>query len=315
MKRMICLILALLMLTPTAFADTDPQMTYRLKGGEGKVGDVVKVVLSVENAPACVAYDTTLMYDPAVLQPTGDYQKMHLNGMMVVNTDADVEGKKMVKIAAVAVNGNLLEGTADLLNVSFKIIGMPEDSQGSLIDVYDYTFSKNDDDLTPVSTLLLVPARVKVVEGGTLTEPAPEKENEKKEEQGGDWTFVGDQAIDSEGFTQYDAEYEKDKDGNTTGVILYDKEDKTEVGRLEVQEDEYGNLTVTDKQMNNEEEEKNEKEEEEEEKEKEEEEEKNEKENKKEEPSFPLWHLIPIGAAVLIAVGGVILAIKAKKKK
>lgn len=293
MKRIVCLILALLMLTPTAFADT-PEMTYRLKGDEGKVGDVVKVVLSVENAPACVAYDTTLTYDPAVLQPTGDYQKMHLNGLMVVNTDADVEGKKMVKIAAVAVNGNLLEGTTDLLNVSFKIIGMPEDSKGSLIDVYDYTFSQNDDDLTPVSTLLLVPARVRVAEGGTLTEPAPEKEEEKKEEQGSDWYFDGDQAIEyypdnSKESVQYDVEYEKDKDGNTTGVILYNKEDKTEAGHLKVEEDEYGNLNVTDKQMN-------------------------EKKEKDDKPFSP-WFLLPIGAAVLIAVGGVILAIKAKKKK
>lgn len=296
MKRIVCLILALLMLTPTAFADT-PQMTYRLKGGEGKVGDVVKVVLSVEEAPACVAYETTLTYDPAVLQPTGDYQKMHLNGLMVVNTEADIEGKKMVKVAAVAVKGNLLEGTMDLLNISFKIIGTPEDAKGSLIDVYDYTFSQDDEKLTPVPTLLLVPARVRVAEGGTLTEPAPEKEEEKKEEQGGDWYFDGDQAIEyypdnSEESVQYDAEYEKDKDGNTTGVILYDKEDKTEAGRLEVQEDEYGNLNVTDKQMNDEDEGK----------------------KKDEEPSFSLWYLIPIGAAVLIAVGGVILAIKTKKK-
>ena len=296
MKRIVCLILALLMLTPTAFADT-PQMTYRLKGGEGKVGDVVKVVLSVEEAPACVAYETTLTYDPAVLQPTGDYQKMHLNGLMVVNTEADIEGKKMVKVAAVAVKGNLLEGTTDLLNISFKIIGTPEDAQGSLIDVYDYTFSQDDEKLTPVPTLLLVPARVRVAEGGTLTEPAPENEEEKKEEQGGDWYFDGDQAIEyypdnSEESVQYDAEYEKDKDGNTTGVILYDKEDKTEAGRLEVEEDEYGNLNVTDKQMNDEDEGK----------------------KKNEEPSFSLWYLIPIGAAVLIAVGGVILAIKTKKK-
>ncbi len=293
MKRFVCLILALLMLTPTAFADT-PAMTYRLKGGEGKVGDVVKVVLSVENAPACVAYETTLTYDPAVLQPTGDYQKMYLNGLMVVNTDANIEGKKMIKVAAVAVKGNLLEGTMDLLNVSFRIIGMPKDPKGSIIDVYDYTFSQNDDDLSPVSNPLLVPAQVKVTEGGTLTEPAPEKE----ETQGGDWYFDGDQAIEyypdkSEESVQYDVEYEKDKEGNTTGVILYDKEDQSEAGRLEVEEDEYGNLTVTDKQMNDEDEGK----------------------KKNEEPSFSLWYLLPIGAAVLIAVGGVIFAIKAKKRK
>ncbi len=298
MKRIVCLILVLLMLTPTAFADTDPQMTYRLKGGEGKVGDVVKVVLSVENAPACVAYETTLTYDPAVLQPTGDYQKMYLSGLMVVNTEADIEGKKMIKVAAVAVKGNLMEGTMDLLNISFKIIGMPEDPQGSVIDVYDYTFSQDDEKLTSVDSLLMVPARVKVAEGGTLTEPAPEKEEEKKEEQGGDWYFDGNQAIEyypdnSEESVQYDVEYEKDKDGNTTGVILYDKEDKTEAGRLEVQEDEYGNLTVTDKQMNDGE----------------------EGMKKDEEPSFSLWYLLPIGAAVLIAVGGMIFAIKAKKRK
>lgn len=292
MKRILCLILAVLLLTPTAFADT-PQMTYRLTGGEGKVGDVVKVVLSVEDAPACVAYETALTYDPAVLQPTGDYQKMYLNGLMVVNTEAEINGKNMVKIAAVAINGNLLEGTMELLNISFKIIGMPEDDQGAKIDVYDYTFSKNDDALSPVETLLLVPSRVLVKEGGTLTEPEETPETEKEEGKSeGEWYFDGDQAIEyypdgSKDSIQYDVEYEKDEEGKTTGVILYDKEDKNEVGRLEVDEDEYGNLKVTDQTM----------------------------EEKEKGFSFSLWYLIPIGAAVLIAIGSVILAIKFKKKK
>lgn len=297
MKRILCIILAILMLTPTAFADT-PDMTYRIKGGEGKVGDVVKVVLEVEGAPACVAYETTLSYDPAVLQPTGDYQKMYLNGLMVVNTNADVDGKKMVKVAAVAVQGNLLEGNMELLNISFKIIGTPAEEQGSLIDVYDYTFSQNDEKMTPVPTLLLLPGRVKVVEKEAAApdaapeatpETKPEKEEPKKDESSGDWYFDGDQAIEyfpdnSKDSVQYDVEYEKDEEGKTTGVILYDKEDKTEAGRLEVDEDEYGNLVVTDKQM-------------------------------KDEGGFSLWFLLPIGAAVLVAVGGVILAIKTKKSK
>lgn len=298
MKRILALILALLMLTPTAFADTTPQMTYRLKGDKGKVGDVVKVVLSVEDAPKCVAYETTLTYDPEVLEPTGDYQKMYLKGLMVVNTEYEENGKKMVKIAAVAISDPLLEGTMDLLNISFKIIGMPEDPDGSVVDVYDYTFSQDDDALTPVSTLLLVPTHVRVTEGGTLTQPeetpAPEETEKEDKEQGGDWYFDGNQAIEyypdsSDDSAQYEVEYEKDEEGNTTGVILYDPEDKTEVGRLEVEADEYGNLNVLDKNM--------------------------EATGKKKGGSFSLWFLLPIGAAVLVAAGGVILAIKMKKKK
>lgn len=292
MKRILCLILALLMLTPTAFADTTPEMTYRLKGGQGKVGDEVKVILSVENAPACVAYDTTLTYDPAILEPTGDYQKMYLNGLLVVNTEAEVEGKKMIKIAAVAIKDHLLEGTMDLLNISFRVIGTPEDAQGTPVNVYDYTFSQDNEELSPVSSLVLVPARVKVLEGGSLPENVPEKEEEKSED--GEWYFDGEQAIEyypdsSEDSVQYDVEYEKDEEGKTTGVILYDTEDKTEVGRLEVKEDSYGNLLVTDKKM--------------------------EKTNNKKGDGFSLWFLLPIGAAVLISAGGVFFAIKRVKAK
>lgn len=305
MKRIICLILALLMLTPTAFADT-ARMTYCVNGGEGKIGDVIKVVLSVEDAPACIAYETSLVYDPKVLQPTGDYQKMYLNGLLVVNTDAEIEGQKMIKIAAVAITGNLLEGTMDLLNVSFKIIGTPEDARGSLIEAKDFLFSNNDDNLSAVSSLIAVPARVKVLEGGASDTPdsAPETEEEPKEEQGGDWYFDDDQAIEyypdnSKDSTQYDVEYEKDEEGKTTGVILYDKEDKAEAGRLEVEEDEYGNLIVTDQQMKDEGKDQG----------------AGEGDGDGEDTPFSPWYLIPIGAAVLIAAGGVVLAIKMKKKK
>ena len=67
-------------------------------------------------------------------------------------------------------------------------------------------------------------------------------------------------------------------------MILFDNE-KNEVGKLEVTEDEYGNLDVQKEDL------------------------------KKEEKPFSPWFLLPIGAAVLIAIGGVVIAIIAKKKK
>ena len=295
MKRILCIILALLLLTPTAYAE-DPQMIYRLNGEAGRVGDTVKLTLSVENAPAIATFETMITYDPKVLEPTGDYQKMKMNGLVVVNTEATHEGQKVIKVAAVKVLGTFIKGNMELLNISFKIIGEPTDPLGSLVDVADFSFGQDNDGLTQVASLLMQPARIIVIPTDTQEQPQeqpdenkkPETDTETDKKEDGEWFFAGDQAVefftdDADKSQQYTVEYEKDEEGKTTGVILYDK-DKEEAGRLDVTEDEYGNLTVTDEHL-------------------------------KENGGFSLWFLLPIGAAVLIAAGGVILAIKAKKTK
>lgn len=292
MKRILCIILALLLLCPTAYAE-DPQMVYRLNGEPGKVGDIIKLTLSVENAPSIATFDTMITYDPEVLQPTGDYQKMEMNGLMAVNTDAIHEDQKVIKVAAVKVLGDFIKGNMSLLNISFKIIGESKDPQGSKVDVADFNFALDNEELSPVESLLLQPARILVAPSDAPTEEPQEQPDENKtteteKEDEGEWFFAGDQAVefypqDPDKSNQYTVEYEKDESGKTTGVILYDQEDKKEAGRLDVTEDEYGNLNVTEEHLKGD--------------------------------GFSLWFLLPIGAAVLIAVGGVILAIKIKKNK
>ncbi len=323
MKRFLCILLAVLLLTPVAYADEE-KMAYKLTGESGEIGDIVKVVVSVENAPAIISYETTLLYDPAVLKPTGTYQKMNMGGMMVFNPKfaSPVEGKGAIKVAAIGTTQAIMEGDLDLYNFTFEIIGKTTDEKGSLIEVYSHSFSQNDANLTKVPALTISPCRIGVpvmepeapdapsTDAPTTEEPeitpdtntgatddpitdapadtTPEVEEDKKPT--GDWYIYEDQAVlvekDEEGkdvFHQFQVEYEKDDEGKTTGVILYD-EDEKEAGKLTVDEDEYGNLTVIEQDM-------------------------------KKEGGFSMWFLLPIGAAVLIAIGGIILAIKSRKKK
>ena len=316
MKRILCILLALLLLAPAAYADGD-RMGYKLTAESGKVGDTVKVVVSVENAPAIISYESVFLYDPAVLKPTGTYQKMYMGGLMAFNPNftSPVEGKGAVKVAAIGTTGAIMEGDLELYNFTFEIIGEAANEKGTLVEIHSHSFSRNDEELSKVPALSITPCRILVdtaevpdaptddpITTGPSTEepeeapdtntdaadPAPEVEEDKKPT--GDWYIFEDQAIlaekDEEGkdvLHQFTVEYEKDEEGNTTGVILYDEE-KNEAGKLTVNEDEYGNLTVTEQDMND-------------------------------EGGFSTWFLLPIGAAVLVAVGGIILAVKTKKKK
>lgn len=321
MKKFLCILLAVLMLTPAAYADGE-KMAYKLTGGSGELGDTVKVVVSVENAPSIISYESIFLYDPAVLKPTGTYQKMHMGGLMAFNPNfkTPVEGKGAIKVAAFGTNKSIMEGDLELFNFTFEIIGKTADEKGSLVEVHTHSFSQNDENLSKVPALTITPCRigVPVLEpevpdapdapstDDPVTEPeedtpstdtpagkpeteapaTPEVEEEKRPT--GDWYIYEDQAVlvekDEEGkdvFHQFTVEYEKDEEGKTTGVTLYDEEEK-EAGKLTVNEDEYGNLTVLEQDMNK--------------------------------GGFSPWFLLPIGVAVLIAIGGVVLAVKNKKK-
>jgi hypothetical protein len=255
---------------------------------------------------------------------------MKMGGMMVYNTEfpTPVEGKGAIKIAVASTSKkSIISGDLDLFNITFEIIGGSTDEKGSLIEVYYHLFSQNDADLSRVPSLTVAPCRIQVPvikeeapetnpptetpdsdqptqnpetnqpetnapsdEKGDANVPTigatPEAEESKKPT--GDWYIVEDQAVlvekDEEGkdvFHQFTTEYEKDEEGNITGVILYDEEEK-EAGKLKVEEDEYGNITVLEQEMK--------------------------------EGGFSPWFLLPIGAAVLIAIVGIVLAMKNKKK-
>ena len=309
------ILLATLLLAPAASAD-DAKMAYKLTGGSGKIGDTVQVVVSVENAPAIISYETTLLYDPAVLKPTGTYQKMYMGGLMAFNPNftSPVEGKGAIKVAAFGTTKAIMAGDLDLYNFTFEIIGGTADEKGTLVEIHSHSFSQNDENLSKVPALIVTPCRIGVVNLGLedaptddpvtdvpsteepentpdtntgATDTTPEVDEDKKPT--GDWYIDPDtnQAIlvekDEEGkdvLHQFTTEYEKDEEGKTTGVILYDEE-KKEAGKLNVNQDEYGNLTVIEQEIK--------------------------------EP-FSMWFLLPIGVAVLIAIGGVILAVKSRKK-
>lgn len=275
MKRILSFLIIALMLIGTFTAYAEETMVYSFAAESGKVGDTIKVTISVKHAPEIASYMTTLCYDPAVLKPTGKYQKMNMGGMMVVNTNAPVEkeGFGAIRIAcATTSKKSIISGDMDLLNLSFEIVGPCADEKGSLIEIVSHSFSLNDENLSKIPSLIVQPCRVQVAAEAPApetpdaptpdapeTEPeqkpeesAPEEELPEEEKPTGDWYIDPDsnQAVHidkneagQDVNEEFIVEFEKDEDGKTTGVILFDEENN-EIGKLDVEEDEYGNLTV-----------------------------------------------------------------------
>jgi hypothetical protein len=146
-----------------------------------------------------------------------------------------------------------MEGDLELYNFSFEIIGDPADEKGSLVEIHSHSFSQDDENLSKVPALTITPCRILVktaetpdtntddpiTTGPSTEEPettpdaTPEVEEDKKPT--GDWYIDPDsnQAIlaekDEEGkdvLHQFTTEYEKDEEGNTTGIILYDEPER-----------------------------------------------------------------------------------------
>ena len=174
MKKFLCILLAVLLLTPAAYADGE-KMAYKLTGGSGELGDTVKVVVSVENAPSIISYESVFLYDPAVLKPTGTYQKMHMGGLMAFNPNfkTPVEGKGAIKVAAFGTNKSIMEGDLELFNFTFEIIGKTADEKGTLVEVHTHSFSQNDENLSKVPALTITPCRI----GVPVLEPEVPVEN------------------------------------------------------------------------------------------------------------------------------------------
>lgn len=137
MKRVICFILVLLMLTPVALAAED-KMVFRLESASGQVGDTVTVTGLVENAPVCASFRVILTYDSTVLEPV-EAKKLECSGLFMKNTAYTYQGKPAINVLSADANKSL-EGNMKLFSVTFKIIAESPESNGSPITVAHHEF-------------------------------------------------------------------------------------------------------------------------------------------------------------------------------
>ncbi len=336
MKKIVAILLAVFMLMPAAHADGEP-MTLRLSGGSGKIGDTVTVTVSVENAPACASFQMVITYDSDALEVSGPGEKLDVGGLFYLNPNTKQDDQKAIKATSAGIGKAALEGDMDLFSIDFKIIGKPADAEGAAVSVHSQVFSANDTNLTAVDSIIIPPCRITLAEEGQVEPSNPDNNTSSNEGTGevpptseepdsndttvgtvpdgstgdgdttgsdaetapesnaptGDWFFQGEDVLHhfyTGEDTLYKGEYEKDEEGKITGVTLYDEE-KNELGSLKVEEDAEGNLTVLEQNLPQED---------------------DNKEDDKDQGGFSPWFFLPIGAAVLIAIAGVVLYTKKK---
>ncbi len=133
MKKIICFVLALLLLCPTAFAAKD--LTFSFSEAQGEVGDTVTIVASSKGAPLACSYKLVLVYDTKVLKPV-KVTKLESEGFFMSNLEATYEGKAAVN-ALTASATKAFEGDCDLFSVSFEILAKPDGGK-SVIDIPYY---------------------------------------------------------------------------------------------------------------------------------------------------------------------------------
>ncbi|MBQ7090153.1 MAG: hypothetical protein IJN82_03465 [Clostridia bacterium] len=132
MKRILCLILALLMLVPTAYADVSelPPIIVSLSAGAVKVGDTVRVTTSVKDAPLCASYHIIYSYDTEVLKPV-EGKNLNTGGLFTTNINPTKKGT----INTVAADAKkVIEGNLDLFYTDFEVIAAPKSGQTTSLE-------------------------------------------------------------------------------------------------------------------------------------------------------------------------------------
>ncbi len=177
MKRILCLILALLLLTPSVYADvTDlPTMTVTLSANAVKVGDTVRVTASVKDAPICASYHIIYSYDTAVLKPI-EGKNLYTGGLFTININPKDKGT----INTVAADSKkVIEGNLPIFYTDFEVIGTPAEGSGTPLKFTKLEFYTSN--LEKVVNLRSEPCTIPIIGTGT-TQPPEKNENETENE-------------------------------------------------------------------------------------------------------------------------------------
>lgn len=184
MKRFICLILALLLLCPVAYADSDLQLI--LTAPEGKVGETVTVTVEAKGAPVVCSYKVVIAYDDTVLKPE-KIENISSLGFFMENTATEHNGKPAINALSVDAS-KAFEGDCKLFSATFKILKAPDQS-GSPLDVvytefYDYDLKMLTPDIKSCS--ITVPSASTGDNQGEGTQPDDGNETNKDTPTGND---------------------------------------------------------------------------------------------------------------------------------
>ncbi len=246
MKRIICLILALLLLCPTAFAAGDLKLI--LTAPEAEVGETVTVTVEAKGAPVTCSYKVVLTYDDTVLKPK-KIKNADSSGIFMDNIKATYEGKPAVNALSVDAS-KAFEGDCKLFTATFELLKEPAEASGTPITVaytefYDYDLKALTPDIESCS--IKVPSKNAETTPETDT-PAVNDTPDTEEKPAEDKKPTGDWEIDEEKgeitHTKEDGTKEEYK-----GEISYDKEDKP--SKIELTDKDgkpAGSLTVTEKE-------------------------------------------------------------------
>ncbi len=137
--RIICILLmGLLLLPPMVLAEDGPKIT--ISKPEGEIGDIVQVVFSAENMPACSSLDMRIWYDDAFLKPVG-FQNLGIasTAWLEKNMNTSYEGAAAIKViaASFAMTGTapVFSGDTDLFAIDFEIIGATLEEHDAKIEI------------------------------------------------------------------------------------------------------------------------------------------------------------------------------------
>ncbi|MBQ7096348.1 MAG: hypothetical protein IJN80_07900 [Clostridia bacterium] len=267
MKRMICLILALLLLCPATYAAGDLKLI--LTATEANVGETATVTVEAKGAPVTCSYKVVLTYDDTVLKPQ-KVKNADSSGIFMDNIKATHEGKPAVNALSVDA-AKAFEGDCKLFTVTFELLKEPADASGSPITVaytefYDYDLKALTPDIESCS--IKVPAKNAETTPETDT-PAvndtpdtdtpdtdtPDTEEKPAEDKKptGDWEIdeeKGEITHTKEDGTkeEYKGEISYDKDDKPTKIELTDKDGKP-AGSLTVTEKEDGSIKVEEQEL------------------------------------------------------------------
>ena len=137
MKRILCVILAVLLLTPAVFASGD-NMKLTISQPEGEIGDTVTIVGEVKGAPACTSYRVIMTYDDTCLKITGGKSGDTVKGGQI-NVETSFGDKKAISALAVDVSKSF-EGDTVLFTLTGEIIGKPASGNSSPLTIAHYEF-------------------------------------------------------------------------------------------------------------------------------------------------------------------------------
>ncbi|MBQ6824593.1 MAG: hypothetical protein IJP27_08055 [Clostridia bacterium] len=174
MKRILCILIALLLLMPAAHAEGE--FAFCLNAVEEEDGKTVTVTGSVENAPTCASYRVIMTYDTAVLKPV-EGKNAGSAGLFIVNINAKHQEKPAVNALA-ADAAKVLEGTQDLFAVTFELLGTPPEDKAAIEVAYQEFFAADLSKQTPAIKVagVLFPEEKAPEASDTPTEEPPKEE-------------------------------------------------------------------------------------------------------------------------------------------